>query len=49
MKGQIDDSQRSLAESLQSLFKEQELLAKVIEFFPYPIQMFSPQRYGKDD
>ena len=42
MKGQIDDSQRSLAESLQSLFKEQELLAKVIEFFPYPIQIFSP-------
>jgi len=42
MKGQIDDAQWSLAESLQSLSEKQELLAKVIEFFPYPIQIFSP-------
>ncbi|MDD2509862.1 MAG: helix-turn-helix domain-containing protein [Syntrophomonas sp.] len=41
MKDQVDDAQRSLAKSFQSLFKEQELLAKVIEFFPYPIQIFS--------
>ena len=41
MKDQVDDVQRSLAKSFQSLFKEQELLAKVIEFFPYPIQIFS--------
>ncbi|MGI6450762.1 MAG: helix-turn-helix domain-containing protein [Desulfitobacteriia bacterium] len=41
MKNQIDDAQKSLAESFLSLFQEQELLAKVIEFFPYPIQIFS--------
>jgi len=41
MKDQVEDAQRSLAESFQSLFEKQELLAKVIEFFPYPIQIFS--------
>ncbi|NLV20816.1 MAG: AraC family transcriptional regulator [Syntrophomonadaceae bacterium] len=41
MKDQVDDVQRSLAKSFQSLFQKQELLAKVIEFFPYPIQIFS--------
>ena len=41
MKDQVKDTQRSLEKSFQSLFKEQELLAKVIEFFPYPIQIFS--------
>jgi AraC family transcriptional regulator len=41
MKDQVDDAQRSLAKSFQSLCEEQELLAKVIEFFPYPIQIFS--------
>lgn len=41
MKDQVEDAQRSLAKSFQSLFGEQELLAKVIEFFPYPIQIFS--------
>jgi AraC family transcriptional regulator len=41
VKNQIDDAQKSLAESFLSLFQEQELLAKVIEFFPYPIQIFS--------
>lgn len=41
MKDQIEDAQRSLAKSFQSIFGEQELLAKVIEFFPYPIQIFS--------
>jgi AraC family transcriptional regulator len=41
MKDQAEDAQRSLVKSFQSLFEEQELLAKVIEFFPYPIQIFS--------
>jgi len=41
MKDQVEDAQRSLAKSFQSFFEEQELLAKVIEFFPYPIQIFS--------
>ncbi|MDD4496226.1 MAG: helix-turn-helix domain-containing protein [Eubacteriales bacterium] len=42
MKDQVDDTQKNLVESFQSLFKEQELLAKVIEYFPYPIQVYSP-------
>ncbi|HHX75054.1 MAG TPA: helix-turn-helix domain-containing protein [Firmicutes bacterium] len=41
MKDQIADAQSSLAKSFQSLLEEQELLAKVIECFPYPIQIFS--------
>ncbi|HCA30301.1 MAG TPA: AraC family transcriptional regulator, partial [Ruminococcaceae bacterium] len=41
MKDQIEDAQRSIAKSFQLFFEEQELLAKVIEFFPYPIQIFS--------
>jgi AraC-like DNA-binding protein len=40
MKNQVDDLHKNLVESFQSLIKEQELLAKVIEFFPYPIQIF---------
>jgi len=42
MKDQPDDVGRSLQKSIQLLYQEQELLAKVIEFFPYPIQIFSP-------
>lgn len=46
MKNQVDDNQvndmqNSLAKSFQSLFEKKELLAKVIECFPYPIQIFS--------
>ena len=41
MKDQVEDAQKSLAKSFQSLLEEKELLAKVIEFFPYPIQIFS--------
>jgi PAS domain-containing protein len=41
MKERIEEVQRSIAESVQSLLNEQELLAKVVEFFPYPIQIFS--------
>ena len=37
----IDERQNNIIESLQSLFGKEELLAKVIEFFPYPIQIFS--------
>ena len=42
MKDQTEHAQRSLAQSFQSLLEEQELLAKVNECFPYPIQIFSP-------
>lgn len=41
MNDRIGDAHGRLAESFQLLIKEQELLAKVIEFFPYPIQIFS--------
>ncbi|NLU32596.1 MAG: AraC family transcriptional regulator [Clostridiaceae bacterium] len=41
MDDSIEKLQKNLAESFQSLLKEQELLAKVVEFFPYPIQIFS--------
>jgi len=41
LKNQFEDAQKSLAKSFQTIYEEQELLAKVIEFFPYPIQIFS--------
>ncbi|MGI6413407.1 MAG: helix-turn-helix domain-containing protein [Syntrophomonadaceae bacterium] len=41
MKNPLKEGQKSLFKSFSSLFEEQELLAKVIEFFPYPIQIFS--------
>jgi AraC-like DNA-binding protein len=41
MKDHVEEAQRNLAKTFQSIFKEKELLAKVIEFFPYPIQIFS--------
>jgi AraC family transcriptional regulator len=41
MDDQVKDVHRCLNESFLSLLMEQELLAKVIEFFPYPIQIFS--------
>ncbi|NMA26030.1 MAG: hypothetical protein GX936_10265 [Clostridiales bacterium] len=41
MKDQIADAQRSPDKSLLTLFEKQELLSKVIECFPYPIQIFS--------
>ena len=34
--------QNDIIESFQSLFGKEELLAKVIEFFPYPIQVYAP-------
>lgn len=41
MDAQLEDVQRGLAKSILSLYKEEGLLAKVIEYFPYPIQIFS--------
>jgi AraC family transcriptional regulator len=41
MEDRVKDVHRCLNKSFLSLLKEQELLAKVIEFFPYPIQVFS--------
>lgn len=41
MKNQIEAAKSCLAESFPSLSEEQKLYAKVIEFFPYPIQIFS--------
>ncbi|MDD4493217.1 MAG: helix-turn-helix domain-containing protein [Eubacteriales bacterium] len=35
-------SQNNIIESFQSLKGQEELLAKVIEFFPYPIQVYDP-------
>jgi len=37
----MEDKQNDIIESFQSLFGKEELLAKVIECFPYPIQIFS--------
>ena len=34
--------QNNIIESFQSFFGKEELLAKVIEFFPYPIQVYAP-------
>jgi AraC family transcriptional regulator len=36
------EKHNSIIESFQSLSKKEELLAKVIEFFPYPIQVYAP-------
>lgn len=41
MEDRVEDTQKGLAKSLQLIFEKQELLAKVVEFFPYPIQVFS--------
>ena len=41
MKNKVEDAQRELAKSFQPLFGKEKLFAKVIEFFPYPIQVFS--------
>ncbi|MGB4311999.1 MAG: helix-turn-helix domain-containing protein [Natronincolaceae bacterium] len=41
MEDRVENTQKGLAKSLQLIFEKQELLAKVVEFFPYPIQVFS--------
>ncbi|MGI6712215.1 MAG: helix-turn-helix domain-containing protein [Bacillota bacterium] len=42
MGNNIEDRQNDMIESFQSLFGKEELLAKVIECFPYPIQVYAP-------
>lgn len=37
----VELAQKSMTESFRLFFKEQELFAKIIEYFPYPIQIFS--------
>jgi hypothetical protein len=41
MVAQAEGAKMSVADSFQPHSTEQEILAKVIEFFPYPIQIFS--------
>lgn len=48
MKNQVRDAQWSAADSFQPLLKDQELLAKIIESFPYPIQIFSADGTADD-
>ncbi|MDD4593165.1 MAG: AraC family transcriptional regulator [Parabacteroides sp.] len=38
----MDVSHSNIIESFQSLFGKEELLAKVIECFPYPIEIYTP-------
>ncbi|MGI6685178.1 MAG: hypothetical protein ACOX47_06835 [Bacillota bacterium] len=42
MGSSMKDRQNDMEESFQSLFGKEELLAKVIECFPYPIQVYAP-------
>ncbi len=42
MADRMKDEQNSLIESFQSFFGKEELLAKVIECFPYPIEIYAP-------
>jgi len=42
MRNNLDNRQDNIIESFQSLYGKEELLAKVIEFFPYPIQVYAP-------
>ncbi|MGI6563717.1 MAG: helix-turn-helix domain-containing protein [Clostridia bacterium] len=41
MMNQMDEEQKNFTKSFESCFENQTLLAKVIEQFPYPIQIFS--------
>jgi AraC family transcriptional regulator len=41
MGNNVEDRQNDIMESFQSLFGKEELFARVIECFPYPIQIFS--------
>jgi AraC family transcriptional regulator len=38
----MEDRQNDIIESFQTLFGKEELLARVIECFPYPIQIYAP-------
>jgi AraC family transcriptional regulator len=42
MENQVEDAQKSLAKSFQSHFEKEELLAKVVDCFPYPVQIYAP-------
>jgi len=42
VKDDLYDMQGSMVESFKSVFGDEELLAKVIDFFPYPILIYSP-------
>jgi len=42
MVNNMGDRQNNIIKSFQSLFGKEELLAKVIEYFPYPIQIYAP-------
>jgi len=41
MRDMSEDLQKGIADSLQALAGQKEMLARVVEFFPYPIQVFS--------
>ncbi len=41
MGNNMKDMQNNIIESFQSFFGKEELLAKVIECFPYPIQVYA--------
>jgi AraC-like DNA-binding protein len=38
----VKDSQKNIIESFQSLLENEELLSRVIDCFPYPIQVYAP-------
>ncbi|MGE5544770.1 MAG: helix-turn-helix domain-containing protein [Bacillota bacterium] len=42
MVNNIEDKQNDIIKSFQTLFGKEELLARVIECFPYPIQIYAP-------
>lgn len=42
MGNNLEGGQNNIAESFQSFSGKEELLAKVIEYFPYPIEVYAP-------
>jgi len=42
MRNNVDGTQNNIMESYQSFIGKEELLAKVIDCFPYPIEVYSP-------
>ena len=41
MGNNMEDRENDIIESFQSIFGKEELLARVIECFPYPIQIYA--------
>ncbi len=39
----VANLQNNIIESLQSISERQEIIAKIIDFFPYPIQVYDPE------